>query len=101
MSDIKFFIPEGHTIPTFLELRVDGIPVTYNRIDGGIEFCVWDGDKDKAVKIVEAIIAKLKFENDDPKHFVSWRTISMDVIDVDERYGCVTIQWKFYVRDSG
>ena len=65
MTDIKFFIPKGHTIPTVLELRVDDIPVNYTRIDGGFEFCVWSNDKDKAIEIVKEIVAKIKSENDD------------------------------------
>lgn len=101
MSDIKFFIPKGHTIPTVLQLRVDDIPVTYTRIDGGFEFCIWDNDKDKAVEIVEEIVAKIKSENDDPKHFVTWRTVSIDVVEEATRYGYVRIWWKFYIRDSG
>lgn len=101
MSDIKFFIPKGHTIPTVLELRVDDIPVTYTRIDGGFEFYIWNNDKDKALEIVEEIVAKIKSEHDDPKHFVTWRTVSIDVVEESERYGYVRIWWKFYIRDAG
>ena len=101
MSDIKFFIPKGQTIPTALELQVDDVSVTYKRIEGGFEFCVWVGDRDKAVEIVEEIVAKIKSEHDDPKHFVTWRTVSIDVLEVSERYGYVRIWWKFYIRDAG
>ena len=101
MSDIKFFIPKGQTIPTVLELRVDDVSVTYERIEGGFEFCVLIGDRDKAVEIVEEIVAKIKSEHDDPKHFVTWRTVSIDVVEESERYGYVRIWWKFYVRDAG
>lgn len=101
MSDIKFFIPKGQTIPMALELRVDDVPVTYKRIEGGFAFWVWVEDKDKAVEIVEEIVAKIKSEHDDPKHLVTWRTVSIDVLEVSERYGYVRIWWKFYVRDSG
>ena len=101
MSDIKFFIPKGQTIPTVLELRVDDIPVTYKRIESGLEFCVWIGDRDNAVEIVEEIVAKIKSEHDDLKHFVTWRTVSIDVLEASERYGYVRIWWKFYVRDAG
>lgn len=101
MSDIKFFIPKGQTIPTVLELRVDDIPVTYTRIDGGFEFCVWLGDRDKAVGIVEEIVEKIKSEHNDPKHFVTWRTVAIDVLEVSERYGFVRIWWKYYIKDAG
>ena len=101
MSDIKFFIPKGQTIPTALELQVDDVSVTYKRIKDGFEFCVWVGDRDKAVKIVEEIVAKIKSEHDDPKRLVTWRTVSIDVLEESERYGFVRIWWKFYIRDAG
>jgi len=101
MSNIKFYIPQGQTIPTVLELKVDDVSVTYKRINGGFEFCVWIGDRDKAVEIVEEIVAKIKSEHDDPKHFVTWRTVSIDVLEVSEQYGFVRIWWKYYVRDAG
>ena len=101
MSEIKFFIPKGQTIPTVLELRVDDIHVNYTRIDGGFEFYVWVNDKDKALEIVEEIVAKIKSENDDPKHFVTWRTVSIDVVEESTRCEYVRIWWKFYVRDAG
>jgi hypothetical protein len=101
MSDIKFFIPKGQTIPIVLELKVDDVSVTYERIEGGFEFWVWVGDRGKAVEIVEEIVAKIKSEHDDPKHFVTWRTTSIDVLEVSERYGYVRIWWKFYIRDAG
>ena len=101
MSDIKFFMPKGQTIPTVLELQVDDVSVTYKRIEGGFEFCVWVADRDKAVDIVEEIVAKIKSEHDDPKHCVTWRTVSLDVLEVSERYEFVRIWWKFYVRDAG
>ena len=103
MSDIKFFIPKGQTIPTVLELRVDDVSITYERIEGGFEFCVWIRDRDKAVGIVKEIVAKIKSEHDDPKHFVTWRTVSIDVVEESERYGFgyVRIWYKFYVRDAG
>ena len=101
MSNIKFYIPKGRTIPTDLELRVDDVSVTYKRIEGGFEFCVWIGDRNKAVEIVEEIVAKIKSEHDDLKHFVTWRTVFIDVLEESERYGYVRIWWKFYVRDAG
>ena len=101
MSDIKFFIPKGQTIPTDLELRVNDVFVTYSRFDCGFEFYVWVEDRNKAVEIVEEIVAKIKSEHDDPKHFVTWRTVSIDVIEESKRYGYVRIWWKFRIRDAG
>lgn len=101
MSDIKFFIPKGQTIPTALELLVDDVRVNYKRVYCGLEFYVWVRDRNKAVGIVEEIVAKIKSVHDDPKHFVTWRTVSIDVLEESERYGYVRIWWKFYIRDAG
>ena len=101
MSDINFFIPKGQTIPTVLELRVDDIPVTYTRIKGGFEFCVWLGDTEKALSIVNKIIAQIKAEHDDPKRFVTWRTVAIDVLEVSKHPEYVRILWKFHIRDAG
>lgn len=82
MSDIKFFIPKEQTISTALEgvpVTLKGIPITYERIKDGFRFYVWTEDRDKAVEIVKEIVAKIKQEHDDPKHFVTWQTVSIIV----------------------
>lgn len=88
MSDIKFFIPEKQTIPTALESQVDGVlvtlegvPITYEHIKDGFRFYVWTENRDKAVEIVKEIVAKIKSEHDDPKHFVTWQMVSIDVLE--------------------
>lgn len=92
MSDIKFYIPEGQTIPTGLELRVDDdISVTYRRNESGFVFYVWYEDINKAVEIVNEIVAKIKSEHDDPKHSVTWKTTSIKVVKVDPRYEVVCV----------
>lgn len=102
MADIKFFIPEGKTIPTVLELRVnEDISVNYKRNDKGFEFCVWHVGIDRSIEIVNEIIELIKSENDDPKHSATWRTKSIKVVKADPRYGYVLIQWDFYIRDAG
>ena len=63
----------------------------YKTAEDGFEFCVWIRDRNKAVEIVEEIIAKIKSEYDDLKHFVTWQTNSIDVLEVNERYGFVLI----------
>lgn len=98
MRDIKFFVPTGRTIPTSLELDVDDTRVSYERIDGGFKFVVWEADTDKALDIVRDIVERIKFEHDEPEHGVSWRTVSIGIVDTADWY--VVIEWKYRVRDS-
>lgn len=98
MSEI-IFQTKGYKVPIVLEVEVDGESVTYNKVDGGIHFTVWLGDTEKALSIVKKIIAQIKAERDDPKHGVSWRTISIEVTAEATSYVC--IDWKYYVRDVG
>lgn len=98
MSEI-IFQTKGYKVPIILEVEVDGESVTYNKVDGGIHFTVWLGDTEKALSIVNKIIAQIKAERDDPMHGVSWRTISIEVTAETTWYVCV--DWKYYVRDAG
>ena len=52
MSNIKFYIPKGQTIPLTLWLNVDGIEVIYNKVDSGYEFSVWYVNKEEAMKYI-------------------------------------------------
>lgn len=100
MNDIKF-TTNGYKIPLTLEVEVDGISVTYDSIKGGIEFSVWTANRDKALEVVNRIVDEIIRERSDYKHCVSWRTEKLEVIDTDERYGYTTVEWVYYVRDSG
>jgi hypothetical protein len=102
MSDIEF-ITNGYKIPLCLEVKVDGVSVTYLRYgsDNCFYFTVWTTDAEKAKAVVEKIVEQIIRERSDYKHFVSWRTESLKVIDTDERYGYITLEWVYYVRDSG
>ena len=92
MSNIKFYIPKGQTIPLTLWLNVDGIEVIYNKVDSGYEFSVWYVDKEEAMKVVQEIVKQIKLEQDDLKN---------GVVCVNERFGYVTILWKYRMRDTG
>lgn len=99
MSDIKFYIPEGETIPTNLRLIVDGIHVIYQRIDSGFRFDVSTSDKKTAMNVVKKIVNQMIEDHDDSKHGVSWRTVSLEFIE-DSYFGFMTmIEWKYRVRD--
>lgn len=101
MSDIKFYIPKDETIPTDLRLYVEGVYVTYHRIDNGFRFEILMDDENEAMKIAEKIVERMKFEHEEAQHGISWRTKSLVVIHQEERYKIGTIiDWEYYVRDS-
>ena len=101
MTDIRFYIPEGETIPTDLRLYVGDAYVKYHRIDHGFRFEILLDDENEAMKIAEEIVEKMKYEHDESQHGVSWRTKSLVVIHQEERYKIGTIiDWEYYVRDS-
>lgn len=101
MSNIKFYIPKGQTIPLTLWLNVDGIEVIYSKVDSGYEFSVWYVDKEEAMKVVQEIVKQIKLEQDDLKNGVVWVTTSLEITSVNERFGYVTILWKYRMRDTG
>lgn len=102
MSDIEF-ITNGYKIPLCLEVKVDGVSVTYSGCGKGgyIEFTAWTADREKAFDAVKKIVYEIIRERSDYKHFVSWRTESLEVVEHADRYGYTRIEWKYYLRDSG
>ena len=101
MTDIRFYIPEGETIPTDLRLYVGDVYIKYHRIDHGFRFEIFLDDENEAMKIAEEIVEKMKYEHYEPQHGVSWRTKSLVVAHQEERYKIGTIiDWEYYVRDS-
>lgn len=101
MSEIKFYIPKGETIPTDLRLYVGDVYVHYERIRNGFRFHVSVDDENKAIDVTKVITDKMKREHDESHHGVSWRTISLEVVPQDERYRIDTVvDWIYRVRDS-
>ena len=101
MRDIKFYIPKGETIPTDLLLYVGDVYVHYWRVDGGFRFSILLDDEQEAMKVAEEIVHKMKMEHDEPRHGISWRTVSLKIIPQEERYKVGTIiDWYYRVRDS-
>lgn len=99
MSDIKFYIPKSETIPTELRLYVDDVYVTYERTNYGYDFHILLDDKGEALEVAKKIANKMIYENEEPQHGVSWRTISFEVFT--DPYGIgTTVRWKYRVRDS-
>ena len=102
MSDIKFYNPEGETIPTDLRLSVGNVYVKYYRIDAGFRFEVYLEDEAEALKIAEQIVERMIADHDESYHGVTWCTVSLTVVPQEERrYKVGTIiDWKYRVRDS-
>lgn len=101
MDDIRFYIPEGETVPTDLRLMAGDVPVTYERIYSGFRFRIYEDDEQKALEIAERITQVMRSEHADHKHGVSWRTESLRIVRQEERYRSGTVvDWKYRVRDS-
>lgn len=101
MSDIKFFVPKRETIPTDLRLYFDDVYVRYERIEDGFKFMVDCEDENKAMNIVKEIVKRIEYEQDELQLGVSWRTVSLEIKQQNERYKFGTIiEWKYRIRDS-
>ena len=100
MSEIRFYIPEGETVPTDLRLKVGETDVTYERIHSGYRFYIHMDDEEEALKIAEQITQRIRNEQGEPQHGVTWVTVAMYVVKQEERYRIGTIvDWKYRVRD--
>jgi len=96
--NIKFL--QNNKIPLVLALDVDGTRVYYNRkTNDSFEFTVEFATEEEAMDIVKEVIQVIKSEHEEPNHGVTWRTVSLEVMEVSERYHCVIIRWKYRVRD--
>ena len=93
---IKFYVPKGKTIPTHLFMCVDGVYVNYNPTEYGYRFIVLLDNEEQAMRIVEKIVKRMKYEYD------YWRTKSLYVVPQEEEIKINTIiDWEFeVVRDS-
>lgn len=101
MSDIRFYIPKDETIPTSLRLYVGDVFVTYKRIDGGYIFRISTHDETQALEVARKIADRMIYEQSEPRHGVSWVTVSMNIVPQESRYAVDTmVEWKYRVRDS-
>ena len=100
-DNIRFYIPNGITIPTALILYVGDIYVCYNKIKGGFRFHIHEDDEEKAMEIAKQIAHKMEYEHDESQHGVTWETIEFKIVEQEERYKIGTdIDWFYRVRDS-
>lgn len=96
--NIKFL--QKNKIPLVLALDVDGTRVYYeHKIDDSFVFTVDYSTEEKAMEIVKEVIQVIKSEHEEPHHGVTWRTTSLEVTEVSERYHRVVIEWKYRIRD--
>lgn len=101
MKDIKFYVPKNETIPTELRLYVNDVYVKYERVQNGFRFYIFLEDEQQAMDIAKEIVQKMIWEHDESEHGVSWRTVSLEIVPVEERYRIGTVvEWKYRVRDS-
>lgn len=61
-DNIRFYIPNGITIPTALILYVGDIYVCYSKIKGGFRFHIHEDDEEKAMEIAKQIAHKMEYE---------------------------------------
>lgn len=100
--EIKFYMPEGVSVPTQLRLRVDGdIDVYYDRSpSGGWKFWLFkfqNVTREMAEAIVGAVWQRMVNQSYD--HGVSWRERGVREVYEDEYKIEITIDYR--VRDAG
>ena len=78
---IEFYIPKDQTIPTRLRLKVDGLDVYYDAVDGAFayDFTLWGEARKKATAIVDEIVRILCNQSYD--HGVEWRETKREVVE--------------------
>lgn len=97
--NIEFYIPKDEKIPTDLRLIVDGVDVIYDRIDGGFRFQILVETDEQALEIAQEITQQMIRDHDDSRHGVSWRTVSLEIIEDSWKWRRI-VEWKYRVRDS-
>jgi hypothetical protein len=97
--NIEFYIPKDEKIPTDLRLKVDDVDVKYERISGGFRFYIFVDSDERALEIAKAITQQMIRDHDESQHGVSWRTVSMEIVDDEWKFRRI-IDWKYRVRDS-
>ena len=98
----EFFIPKNEIIPTRLRLKVDERDVFYERVQScfGYIFEILDATDKEAVEIATNIAHIM--ENQSYDHGASWRIVSVELLEQDERYRIAPyVLVKFRVRDAG
>lgn len=98
---IEFYIPKDQTIPTRLRLKVDGMHVYYDKVDGAFayDFTLWGKARDNGNAIVDEIVRRMCNESYD--HGAEWRETKREVIEEgSEDWETIVIRVYFRVKDS-
>lgn len=95
--NIKFL--QNKKIPLVLALDVDGQRVCYEKYGGSIVFKMYSISKEKAMEIAKEVVKVIESEQGEPEHGVTWRTVSLEVTEANERYDYVEITYKYRIRD--
>lgn len=77
MSNIRFYIPEGQTIPTIMQAYVDETLVSYVRFEQYFLFFISGCDEENALCIANEIINCIIIENADGH---VWSTDSIEIV---------------------
>lgn len=98
----EFYIPKDEVVPTRLRLKADGRDVFYEHAQScfGYIFEVLDATDEEAIEVATSIAHIM--ENQSYDHGVSWRIVSVELLEQDERYRIAPrVLVKFRVRDAG
>lgn len=96
--NIKFF--QDDKVPLRLILDVDGQRVYYEKQGGSIVFKMYSISEEKAMEIVQEVVKVIEFEQGEPEHGVTWRTVSLEVTEANEMCDYVEITYNYRIRDS-
>jgi hypothetical protein len=101
--EIKFYIPKDETIPIQLRLKVDGMDVYYEKVEGefAYDFTLFDKAKKKSTEIIDRIVSIMCNQSYD--HGSEWREIKAKrsiVYSPVEEWDHMIIRVYFRVKDS-
>ena len=93
-DEIRFFIPDGVTVPLDFRLYVDGYEVIYNKVfHGRHEFYIKVKDYDLAMKLANKVISRILKE----KPYME--TVSIEhCLSPFNDYTC--IEWEHRLKDN-
>lgn len=100
---IEFYIPKDETIPTQFRLKVDGMDVYYEKVDGefAYDFTLFGKAKETATEIVDRIVSIMCNQSYD--HGAEWREIKtkrMILYSPVEEWDHLIIRVYFRIKDA-
>ena len=98
---IEFYIPKDETIPTQLRLKVDGMDVYYEKVDGefAYDFTLFGKAKAKPTEIIDQIVSVMCNQSYD--HGSEWRESRRKVLHSPvEEWDHLIIRVYFRIKDA-